>query len=157
MRTCVTGALRTLNSKDIARMPKKRRYTDEQKIEAAVQYCIKGNMKQVSRDLSIPDTTLGSWKHSPLWDTTIASVRAEKTDEHIARYTGLIDKLLIQAEQDIPNMRGKDAIISAAVLQDKSRTLQSLPTSINVKVDMDSMLKQFEALSSKHQVIEHEE
>lgn len=138
-------------------MAKKRTYTDKHRQEAAIQYAIQGSLRAVGRTMGISESTVRSFKESAIWDDTLASVRAQKVDEHVARYTGLIDDLLTQAQQDIPNMKGKDCIISAAVLQDKSRTLQSLPTSINVKVDMDSMLQRFEALSSKHTVIEHKE
>ena len=130
-------------------MAKKRTYTDKHRQEAAIQYAIQGSLRAVGRTMGISESTVRSFKESAIWDETLASVRAQKVDEHVARYTGLIDELLTQAQQDIPNMKGKDCIISAAVLQDKSRTLQSLPSSITTKVDMESLANTFRELSKR--------
>ena len=126
-------------------------YTDEDRRNAAMHYAIYGNQTKVSEMIGIPQTTISLWRnHTDWWDDLVAQIRNEKQDEHIAKYTGLVDKALAQCESTLDKASPKDAAIIAATFTDKARLLLNQPTSSSGKSsDMSALAKQFEDLSRK--------
>ena len=98
-------------------------YTDEDRRNAAMHYAIYGNQTKVSEMIGIPQTTISLWRnHTDWWDDLVAQIRNEKQDEHIAKYTGLVDKALAQCESTLDKASPKDAaIIAATFTEDLSR------------------------------------
>lgn len=136
-------------------VPRGSKYTDEQRMEAAVLYAAKGNMSIVARDTDIPRTTLIGWKNdSDWWDTVVAKVRHEKADEQRARYSELVDAAQEQALEKLPDASAKDAMIIAAVGTDKIRLSDGMPTSIssteNTQTQIRALAEQFAELSRHH-------
>ena len=69
------------------------KYTDEQRLDAAILYAHKGTFAATARESGIPETTLGHWaKHSDWWESTVAEVRAQKNDLYVAKYGEIIEK-----------------------------------------------------------------
>ena len=61
---------------------KARKYTNDQKINAAVLYAHKGTFCAVARDMNIPRTTLIGWSKQGLWDDAVVKAR-HQIREHI--------------------------------------------------------------------------
>ena len=138
-------------------------YTQDVKNEAAIQYAIKGVLSKVSRAMDIPETTLQDWKQSDWWAALTVEVRAEKSDEHIARYHLLTTKALDKAEKGIDKLpiKGlkagdiKALVITAATTTDKARLLLNQPTSIKGDSDsIKSLTDMFTKLSQDHKNIQ---
>jgi hypothetical protein len=117
---------------------------------ACLQYAITGNMLKTSKLTNIPRSTLKDWQGEAWWVELTDKIRHETTDKHISRYTGLIDGLLDRVEEDMPNMRGKDAGVLSAVFTDKSQLLMNRPTSISGKdSSMHDLAAQFRAITDQ--------
>lgn len=61
---------------------KARKYTNDEKINAAVLYAHKGTFCAVARDTGIPRTTLIGWSKQGLWDDAVVKAR-HQIREHI--------------------------------------------------------------------------
>ena len=141
------------------------KYTNEDRLQAAVEFYVSGNMQHVSRTTGIPRTTLVSWKQSDWWDGLVAEVRHEKGEELDANFTKLIDSAFEQAQDRIENgdyrvnkdgklirvpMGGRDLVIAGATVYDKQRLHRNQPTSIkSSSKTMEQQIKEFNALSAK--------
>jgi len=130
-------------------------YTAEERTEAVVQYAIKGNMAAVSRATGITATTLSDWSKKDWWHSLLNEVRSQKADEHISRYHSLTEKALSKADKALDSLPEqldataiKNLVTTAAVSTDKSRLLQSLPTSIRADSStVSNLVEQFNQLS----------
>ena len=137
-------------------IPSGSKYTDVQRKEACIQCAITGVMSVVSRDMNIPEATLSEWKnHSDWWDGIFEEVRSAKADEHIARYTQLVDEGQRIALEKLPEASARDAMIISATATDKARLLMNMPTSISGKSsDLTALAERFKAIEASHRAIQ---
>ena len=128
-------------------------WTREQKVQAAIHYAINGSVAKIERDLDIPKSTTCSWKNKrdDIWVETVALVRTEKDDEHIALYAQLVDAGLAKALELLPSTKcAKTAMLVACMGTDKQRLLLNLPTSITGKaVTSEDLLNKFAAIAKE--------
>ena len=129
-------------------VPTGSKYTDNQRKDAATQYAITGTLSSIVKDTGIPQQTLSSWKQTDWWDSLVSEVRSAKQDEHIAKYTELVDAAQKITLAKLPEATAQQASIIAATATDKARLLMNQPTSISAKSDsINDLAKQFKALS----------
>ena len=126
-------------------------WTREQKEQAAIQYAIEGNLSKLSRDQSIPKSTLFTWKQDSEWVELIEQIRTEKAEEHIAKYNKIVDMTQDKTIELIPNITSaRESALIACMTQDKSLLLQGRPTSIQGQSsDMKSLANEFRKLSQQ--------
>jgi hypothetical protein len=62
------------------------KYTNEQRIDAVVNYMILGTLSKASEACGIPLTTLYDWKQTEWWEPLAEEARNEKEDEHHAAF-----------------------------------------------------------------------
>ena len=116
---------------------KRTRYTDEERaslvvmLEAERYPEVKGALAKVSRYAKVPKSTLAGWyklKHNP----PPAKLRTEKREDLSDKFEDIAYAMLDHAggEDVIEEMKGKDAVMSAAIATDKMRLLRGLPTEI---------------------------
>ena len=132
-------------------------YTDEQRYQAARQYAINGTMSSVSRELDIPETTLGMWKKTEWWDEINAEMRTIKAAEHRAAYSQLVEAAQRKALELVPTMtNAKDALMVAAISTDKLRLADNIPAPTNAggASALEALAKRFEQLARDNRVIQ---
>ena len=78
------------------------KYTDEQRISAAVIYAAKGTYSAVIREMNIPKSTLSNWSKADWWDDVLVEVRTEKRDKHRAMYSKIVDNAQKQTLKTLP-------------------------------------------------------
>lgn len=62
------------------------KYSDDDRRQAVVEYCVHGVMSKVSEVTGIPETTLATWKNkSDWWDGQLVEVRSEIGDQILAQ------------------------------------------------------------------------
>jgi hypothetical protein len=123
-------------------------YTNEQRIDAVVNYMILGTLSKTSEACGIPLTTLYDWKKTEWWEPLAVEARNEKEDEHHAAFSRIIDKATKRVEDALEHgetkmlktkdgyekhlvpVGAKDALMIAAISYDKKRLSENLPTSI---------------------------
>ena len=111
------------------------KYTDEQRIEAAIQFAVLGNLKKVSKAVGIPRTTIVAWKQADWWKELSVTVLSEKADEHRAQYVRMVDKAQKVALKKLPEASAAQASIIAATATDKIRLHDGMPTAITTNID----------------------
>jgi hypothetical protein len=142
------------------------KYTAEDRLRAAVEFCVSGNMKVVASRTGIPRTTLGDWKRSEWWDEVIGKVRHEKAEELDANLTKLIDSSFEQAQDRVENgdyrvnkegelfrvpMGGRDLVIAGATVYDKQRLHRNQPTSIKSESrSIEQLQAYFNQMATEH-------
>ena len=109
------------------------KYTDEQRISAAVIYAAKGTYSAVTREMNIPKSTLSNWSKTDWWDATVVEVRTEKSSEHRTNYVEIIDKAQKQTLKALPKANAAQAHLIACQATDKVRLHDGQPTSISGK------------------------
>jgi len=126
------------------------KYTEDVRHEAAIQYAITGSFHKIGEKLGIPDSTVRTWRGKEWFDDIVAMVREEKSQEHRARYSQLVDLAQAKAIDSIDKASPKDAMLIACMGTDKIRLADNLPTSISGKAEsMTALAKQFQALSEQ--------
>ena len=123
------------------------KYTDEQRTDAAVQYAVLGNMKQVSKRTGIPRSTIIGWKDKDWFNELVTTALSEKREQHIAKYVQIVD-----AAQDItlvklPEASAAQAHLIACQATDKGQLLAGLPTSISSNHDTRALAEMCQELS----------
>ena len=146
------------------------KYTDDQRRQAVVEYCVNGLMTKVSESTGIPETTLATWKNKTVWwDDLVVSVRSEINDRilannlEIATKAGerVLDSLEYGDEKLVWDKNkneyvkilvkptGKDASVMGGISQDKARVQLNLPTSITGKsTSIADLAKEFNKLAN---------
>jgi hypothetical protein len=143
------------------------KYSNPQRIEAAVTYMVHGSLAKTSKAFRIPITTLYDWKKSEWWVPLTDEVRHEKEDEFRAGFSGIIETALFRAkdalghgdtklvktkegyeERRVP-VSAKDAMVMAAIAYDKLRLSENLPTTITQSENSKSLQAQLEELSDR--------
>ena len=126
------------------------KYTDDQRIAAAVLYAAKGTYSAVIREQDIPKSTLSNWSKTDWWDDVLVQVRTEKSDEHRAKYVEIVDLAQEITLDKLPEASAAQAHLIACQATDKVRLHDGMPTSIAGKADgMDSLIKKFDALADR--------
>ena len=126
------------------------KYTDDQRISAAVIYAAKGTYSAVIREMNIPKSTLSNWSETDWWDEVVAEVRTEKSGEHRANYVEIIDKAQEQTLKALPNANAAQAHLIACQATDKVRLHDGMPTAITGKSEsMDSLANEFRKISEQ--------
>lgn len=126
------------------------KYSDQERMNAAVQYAITGSLVKVEKATGIPDTTICTWKKADWWDEVVAKVRSEKSEEHIAIYTQIVDLAQQQTLDKLPEATAAQASIIAATATDKALLLSGKPTSITGQsAGIQALAQQFKDLSEK--------
>ena len=144
------------------------KYSDNQRRQAVVEYCVNGLMTKVSESTGIPETTLATWKNkTDWWDDLVATVRSEINEVilaqnmEIAQKAGerVIDSLENGDEKLVWDKEKKEHVIKrvkpgayhsmlvSGISQDKARTQQNLPTSISSSHDTKSLAEAWKELS----------
>jgi len=153
------------------------KYTDDQRRQAVVEYCVNGLMTKVSESTGIPETTLATWKNNTdWWDDLVVSVRSEINEVilaqnmEIAQKAGerVLDSLENGDEKLIWDKEKKEHVIKrvkpgayhsmlvSGISQDKARTQQNLPTSITASQDnraLSEVCKELSRTMRDHRVV----
>ncbi len=131
-------------------VPTGSKYTDEDRMKAAVVYGAYGTFMAVERELNIPNNTVCNWSKTEWWDEAVAKVRDEKSEEHRAMYSQIVDASQAKALELIPDMKdAKAAVLMACMGTDKIRLADNMPTSISGKGDNNgALMDQLRQLSS---------
>ena len=140
---------RTAKTKQV----KKRTYSNEERSQAAIQYAISGSLAQVERKLGIPDSTLCEWKQTEWWDALTGEIRSEKTNEHRAQYSQLVDEAIAVTRLKLPEATAAQAAVISGVAFDKIRLIDNMPTSIGGNSNsaaMQALADTFAKLSSRN-------
>ncbi len=123
------------------------KYTDEQRIGAAVLYAAKGTYSAVVREQGIPKSTLSNWSKADWWDEVVVEVRTEKSGEHRANYVEIIDKAQQQTLKALPRANAAQAHLIACQATDKVRLHDGMPSSISSNLDTRDLAEQWKELS----------
>ncbi len=127
------------------------KYTDEQRISAAVIYAAKGTYSAVIREMNIPKSTLSNWSKADWWDDVLVEVRTEKRDKHRAMYSKIVDKAQKQTLKTLPEANAAQAHLIACQATDKVRLHDGMPTNITQQPSgLDAMVKKFEAIADAY-------
>ena len=150
------------------RVSRVRQYTDEQRINAAIQYAYKGSFSQVSRDTGVPRKTITGWSKMELWDEAVAKARHQINDQILANDLQIAtkagervldslengdEKLIWDKEKQEHVIKrvlptGKEAAVMGGISQDKARVQLNMPTSIRAdSSNMTALADQFRELS----------
>ncbi len=116
---------------------KRTRYTDEERANLVVMLEAqgypekKGSLAYVARYAKVPESTLRGWfkaRRNP----PPAIMRDKKREDLADKFEDIAYVMLDHAggEDVIEEMKGKDAVMSAAIATDKMRLLRGLPTEI---------------------------
>lgn len=106
------------------------KYTDEQRIEAAIQYAATGSLAKVEQLTGIPDSTVSDWRKQEWWDEAVGKVRSEKEAEHRAKYSQIVDKAQAVTLAKLDDSSAAQANLIACQATDKVRLADNMPTSI---------------------------
>lgn len=124
------------------------KYSNQQRIEAAVYYMVHGSLTKTAKACGIPLTTLYDWKQSDWWPLLTEQVRSEKEHEFQAGFSRIVASAIGEIEDrlqhgDVKLVKGKegfeerrvpisakDATVIAGISYDKLRLSLNLPTSI---------------------------
>ena len=133
-----------------------KKYTVEEKLQAAMAYLITGNSVDAGKVCGMPDKTIRDWTREAWWSDFIAEARRDKNDELDACFTDIIHKAVgevrdrIQAGDPVVQKDGtisrkpvsaRDATLVAAVLVDKRAILRGEPTRISKSISEKDRLK----------------
>jgi hypothetical protein len=125
------------------------KYTDDQRLNAATEYAIKGSFVKVSESTGIPDSTLRGWRDSEWWDETVAMVRDQKHSEIRARYVEIIQAAQDQTIKELPNATAQQAATVAGIAFDKVRIADNLPIKLTGDVSVEALAQQFQDMYDK--------
>lgn len=148
-------------------------YTDDIKRDAMALYVIKGNLKEVARQLDIPRTTLTDWVKSDWGQELIVSIRHEKSDEIDSGFTRILDKTTQVIEDRLENgdfhgydqdgnilykpVSMRDAATLMGITFDKQRINRNQATSITASdATLNSLADQFKQAAKYMQAREIE-
>ena len=150
------------------------KYTDEDRIAAAVLWAYQGTFSRVSRETGIPRTTLIGWSKHELWDEAVVKARQEINDKILAQNMEIAtkagervldslengDEKLIwdkeKSEHVIKRVKptGKDAMVMSGISQDKARVKLNLPTSIQGdSKSIEQLAEFFREISREHKIV----
>ena len=111
------------------------KYTDEQRTEAAIQFAVLGNMKQVAKRTGIPRSTIIGWKDKDWWTEIVTTALSEKREQHIAKYSRIVDKAQDVTLEKLPECSAAQANLIACQATDKAQLLSGMPTAITTNHD----------------------
>ena len=136
----------------------KRRYTREQKQQAAIEYAIRGSYTQVGLHLDIPKQTVIDWAHKwEGWDAIIMQVHSEKEQQHRANYSKIIDLAQQQVIAKMGDATAAQANLIACQDTDKIRLIDNRPTSISSSTGsqaaIQGLIEQFKKVSRENRDI----
>ena len=122
------------------------KYTDTEKLNAAVIYLSFGNLNKTAQATNIPQRTLYDWSKSDWWDKLCTRIRQEKRTEFDAGFTRIIDKAInhIENQLDSGNVSARDAATIMGITFDKRQVLNMQPTSITKSLNINDLHEQFE-------------
>ena len=143
------------------------KYTNEQRIEAVVNYMVQGTLSKASEICRIPLTTLYDWKQTEWWDALAEEVRSQKEEEHHAGFSRIIEAAIKRAEDALEHgdtklvkikdgyeerrvpVGARDALMIAAISYDKKRLSENLPTSISASTGTQGVQARLEELADR--------
>ena len=150
------------------------KYTDEQRRQAVVEYCIKGNDQAVSDATGICRQSINRWRlHEDWWDELVGEVRQEINEQILAQNMEIAtkagervldslengDEKLVwdkdKGEHVIKRVKpsGKDSMVISGISQDKARVQLNLPTQIQAQAadaQIQSFIKEFREISQSY-------
>ena len=139
------------------------KYSDEERRQAVVEYCVSGLMTKVSDTTGIPNSTLSHWRtKSDWWDDLVAAVRNEINEQILAQNMEIAtkanervldclengdEKLVWDKTKEkhvIKRVRptGKDSMVMSGISQDKATRGMGLPTQIHAQ-SADAQIQSF--------------
>lgn len=131
------------------------KYTREERRHAAVIYADCGLGSKTSEQTGVSESTIGLWKQTDWWDEIITEVRSANADRSIAEYNDIQELARKQVIAKLPEATAQQAMTVAAIAQDKSRVLQSLPNQHQGdNKGMEALAQQFKELAASHRRIE---
>jgi transposase-like protein len=83
--------------------PTNKRWSDQQKIEAANSYVLLGNLSMTARILGIPLDTLNLWRRSEWWQTLLLEIRSQERIQLTGRLKKMVDASLTVVEDRLAN------------------------------------------------------
>jgi len=127
------------------------KYSDEERTQAAIHYAVTGSLVKTEEATGIPDSTIGTWKKQDWWEELVGSVRGEKSEEHRAMYSKLVDVAQEKALELLPTTKcAKTAMLVACMGTDKVRLHDGMPTAITGKSEnMAALAQEFRKLSEQ--------
>ncbi len=125
-------------------------WTREQKQQAAIEYEVTGSFTKTSKALSIPKQTIHNWSKEEWWVELTSQVRTEKTKQHRAKYSHILDLAQDRMVEDLPNATAQQASVIGGIAFDKLRLIDNLATSISGKAEsMSSLAQEFRKISAQ--------
>ena len=148
------------------------RYSTQDRLTAAANFLVTGNMAQVSRLTGIPETTLSGWRRSEWWAELGADLRSQYDEELDGKLTGVLhnavdsliaaidtgDTVLVKGaagehEQRQKPLSGRDLAVVTGIIYDKRALLRRMPTSIRENASGDklqAMAERFEEIANRY-------
>jgi len=123
------------------------KYTDDQRLQAAIAYMTLGNLKKTSEAVGIPDRTLLDWKKTEWWHDLITRLHDEKKEEFNANFTRIVESCsqTIEKQLEIGEVSARDAAMIMGITFDKRQILNLQPTTISGKsIDISKLQGDFE-------------
>ncbi len=138
------------------------KYSNEQRRQVVVEYCIKGNDQAVANSTGITRQTINTWRlHSDWWDSLVDEVRQEINEQILAQNMEIATKAGERVLDSLENgdeklvwdkdkgkhvikrvkPSGKDSMVISGISQDKARVQLNLPTSILSSQASDAQIK----------------
>lgn len=139
-------------------------YTPDERMQAALAWCISGTAAEASRICGVPERTIIDWTHATWWEALVTEARRLKDVELDRKLSGVIDKSMqrlaerLDRDESINNI--KDLAVVAAVAYDKRALMRGDPTSRVEKVSTEQRLnrltEKFRAVAAEAtQTIKH--
>jgi len=143
------------------------KYTNEQRIEAVVNYMVQGTLSKASESCGIPLTTLYDWKQTEWWEALAEEVRSQKEEEHHAGFSRIIEAAIKRVEDALEHgdtklvktkdgyeerrvpVGAKDALMISAISYDKKRLSENLPTSISTSTGTQGIQARLEEIADQ--------
>lgn len=130
------------------------KHDNETRARVIGEYAIRGSYKATSRHTGIAESTVRDMVKSAWGQSMLAEVRAEKSDQFVAKAQEIIEAAAKQALDRLPDANAREAATVGAIFYDKMRLALNQPTSIKADTkSLEALAKRFEQLSSRNRVI----
>ena len=137
-------------------------WTKEDRQQAAIEYEVLGSFTKTSKSLGIPKQTIHNWSKEEWWVELTGQVRTEKTAQHRAQYSLIVDLAQDRIIEDLPNATAQQASVIGGIAFDKLRLIDNQPTSISANQDNKALadvckelsrtMRDHGVVSTQHQV-----
>lgn len=130
------------------------KYTDEERRAVVGHYFVTGSETKTSELTNVPRPTINGWRNTDWWHQMYNEVRRQKTEEHRAKFTELVDQAIDRSVEALPTATAAQAATIAGIAFDKTRLIDNMPTKISSNTgSMEALAKRFEEISRQQRAI----